>query len=75
VASPPIPAPPKPAAAEMLGAGTGVRISEALAVTSDRIDWLRRTVTIDRQLSGVSGGSPGFAGERQDESAADDPPA
>jgi integrase len=45
----------------VLGAGTGVRISEALGVTSDRVDWLRRTVTIDRQLVGVHpNGSPMF---------------
>lgn len=34
----------------VLGAGTGVRISEGLGLTNDRIDWLRRTVKIDRQL-------------------------
>jgi integrase len=34
----------------LLSAGTGVRISEALGVTTDRVDWMRRTVTIDRQL-------------------------
>lgn len=43
----------------VLGAGTGVRISEALGLTNDRIDWLRRTVTIDRQLI-RSGHSPTF---------------
>ena len=44
----------------VLGAGTGVRISEALGVTNDRIDWIRRTVTIDRQLMGIDGGQPVF---------------
>jgi integrase len=45
----------------VLGAGTGVRISEALGITSDRVDWIRRTVTIDRQLTGANEhGSPVF---------------
>ncbi|HEX3539752.1 MAG TPA: hypothetical protein VHT75_04840 [Acidimicrobiales bacterium] len=35
----------------VLGAGTGVRISEALGLTNDRVDWMRsRSVTIDRQM-------------------------
>jgi integrase len=34
----------------VLGAGTGVRISEGLGLTNDRVDWLRRMVRIDRQL-------------------------
>ncbi len=44
----------------VLGAGTGVRISEAFGLSVDRVDWLRRTVTVDRQLAGVSGGAPDF---------------
>jgi integrase len=45
----------------VLGAGTGVRISEGLGLTNDRVDWLRRTVTIDRQLLRIrSGSSPEF---------------
>lgn len=40
------------------GAGTGVRISEALGLTLDRVDFLRRTVTIDRQLSRIVAGEP-----------------
>jgi integrase len=44
----------------VLGAGTGPRISEALGVTNDRVDWMRRTVTIDRQLTGASDGQPVF---------------
>jgi len=43
-----------------LGAGTGVRLSEALGLTNDRIDWMRREVTIDRQLTGSAGGRPEF---------------
>lgn len=44
----------------VMGAGTGVRISEALAVTQDRIDWFRRYVTIDRQLTRAKGSDPVF---------------
>jgi integrase len=44
----------------VFGAGTGVRISEALGLTLDRLDFLRRTVTIDRQLSRIEGDKPVF---------------
>jgi integrase len=44
----------------VLGVGTGVRISEALGLTSDRVDWMRRSVTIDRQLVGVRDRQPVF---------------
>jgi integrase len=44
----------------VLGAGAGVRISEALGLTVDRVDWLRRTITIDRQLVGANGDVPIF---------------
>lgn len=45
----------------VLGAGTGVRISEALGPTNDRVKWLERSVEIDRQLAGVDdGGVPRF---------------
>lgn len=44
----------------MLGAGTGVRISEDLGITNDRVDWMRRTVTIDRQLVRTQDQSPVF---------------
>lgn len=45
----------------LLGAGTGVRIAEALGLTNDRVDWMRRSVTIDRQLVGIGhGGLPQF---------------
>jgi integrase len=44
----------------IVGAGTGVRISEALGLTVDRIDFLRKTLTIDRQLAKVVGGEPVF---------------
>lgn len=44
----------------VLGAGTGVRIGEALGLTVDRVDWLRRTMVIDRQLITVREGQPIF---------------
>jgi integrase len=44
----------------VLGAGTGVRISEALGLTNDRIDWLRKSVVIDRQLMRVGAKMPVF---------------
>jgi integrase len=42
----------------ILGAGTGLRTAEALAVTVDRIDWMRRTLTVDRQLAGTDFAPP-----------------
>ena len=33
-----------------LAAGTGLRRGEALGLTLDRVDFLRRTITVDRQL-------------------------
>jgi integrase len=44
----------------VLGAGTGMCMSEALGLTVDRIDFLRRQVTIDRQLVGVEVDRPVF---------------
>lgn len=38
-----------------LAAGTGMRQSELFGLTLDRIDFLRRTVTVDRQLLSVPG--------------------
>ena len=51
----------------VLGAGTGVRISEALGLTNDRVDWLRRSVKIDRQLSGVGPGATPIFGPVKDQ--------
>lgn len=39
-------------------AGTGVRQGEALGLTLDRVNYLRREVRIDRQLVGVVDGAP-----------------
>lgn len=42
-------------------AGLGVRQGELFGLTVDRVDWLRRTVRVDRQLLGVEpGGLPVF---------------
>jgi integrase len=39
----------------ILGAGTGLRQSEAFGLTVDRIDFPRRVLTVDRQLVTVKG--------------------
>ena len=44
----------------VLIAGTGTRPGEALGLTSDRVDWLRRTIRVDRQLLTLSGQAPQF---------------
>lgn len=38
-------------AAVMVGAGLGLRVSEALALTVDRVDFLRHSVRVDRQIT------------------------
>jgi integrase len=45
-------APPEFAVAVVLGAGLGLRPSEAAGLSLDRVDFLRREVTIDRQWHG-----------------------
>jgi integrase len=47
-------------AAVVLGAGAGPRIAEAMGLTVDRVDWFRKTVTIDRQLMRAPGREPTF---------------
>jgi integrase len=44
----------------ILGAGTGLRISEALGLTNDRVDWIRRSVRVDRQVVRDGGAEPVF---------------
>lgn len=44
----------------VLGAGTGLRLSEALGLTLDRVEFLKRKVNVDRQLVGVADGEPRF---------------
>ncbi|MGI8752441.1 MAG: tyrosine-type recombinase/integrase [Acidimicrobiales bacterium] len=43
-------APPWFAVALTLGAGCGLRLSEATGLTVDRVDFLRRELTVDRQM-------------------------
>jgi integrase len=45
----------------ILAAGTGVRQGEALGVTVDRIDFLRRSLRVDQQLVCVPGRTPFLA--------------
>ena len=46
----------------LLAAGSGLRVSEACGLTVDRVDFLRRTITVDRQLAGrTESGSPVFS--------------
>jgi len=47
-------------AAVALAAGTGMRQGEVFGLTVDRIDFLRREVTVDRQLLTVIGAPPRF---------------
>jgi integrase len=44
----------------LLAAGTGMRQGECLGLSLDRIDWMRRTITVDRQLITVAGKPPEF---------------
>ena len=45
----------------MLAAGTGLRQGECLGLTTDRVDFLRRFVTVDQQLVTVVGREPFLA--------------
>lgn len=44
-------------AAVLLMAATGLRLGECLGLTLDRVDFLRRSIRVDRQLANVAGGS------------------
>lgn len=44
----------------VLAAGTGLRQGEIFGLTLDRVDFLRRTLFVDRQLVGVRGQAPTF---------------
>jgi integrase len=48
-------APPTMRSVILLAAGTGVRQGEALGLSVDRVDFLRRTVRVDRQVVTVRG--------------------
>lgn len=43
-----------------LAAGTGLRVSECLGLTVDRVDFLRRSLRVDRQLIMAGGAAPTF---------------
>lgn len=45
----------------MLAAGTGLRQGEAFAVEVEAVDWLRRTLRVDRQLVLLPGDEPYIA--------------
>jgi len=47
-------------AALVAAAGLGLRQGELFGLTVDRVDWLRRTVRVDRQLVTAPGGPPTF---------------
>lgn len=53
-------APEHSRASVILAAGTGLRVSELLGLTVDRVDFLRGVVTVDRQLVGSRAGVPRF---------------
>jgi integrase len=46
----------------VLAAGTGQRQGEAFAVEVEAVEWLRRTLRVDRQLVLLPGGEPYIAG-------------
>ena len=48
----------------MLAAGTGMRQGECFGLTTDRIDFLRRQVHVDRQLLLLPGAAPALAPPR-----------
>jgi len=52
--------PERARATVLFAAGSGLRIGETLGLTVDRVDFLRRTVTVDRQMVTPSRGEPGF---------------
>jgi integrase len=53
----------------VLAAGTGMRQGECLGVSVDRVDFLRRSITIDRQLVLVGTGPPAFGPPKTEASA------
>ena len=52
--------PARARAAVLFAAGSGLRMGEVLGVTVDRVDFLRRTVRVDRQMITPSHGEPHF---------------
>ena len=60
---------PKYGAAIMVGAGCGLRFSECMGLTVDRVDFLRRTIRVDRQLVDIVDGAPVFGPPKTNASA------
>jgi len=52
--------PPRYRALVVLAAGTGLRQGEAFGLTADRVNFLKRCLTVDRQLLGQENGRPRF---------------
>jgi integrase len=52
----------------VVAAGSGLRQGEAFGLTVDRVDFLRRTIIVDRQLVLVRSGPPAFAPLKTDAS-------
>jgi integrase len=52
--------PPRLAATAEVGVSAGLRSGEVLGLTVDRVDFLRRTITVDRQLVTTKGQGPTF---------------
>jgi len=52
---------PRLRALVLLSLGTGLRQGEALGLTIDRVDFLRKEITVDRQLVKVVGSAPELA--------------
>lgn len=59
---------PRLRALVMLSLGTGLRQGEALGLTVDRVDFLRKEITVDRQLMKVVGNAPELAPLKTDSS-------
>lgn len=57
----------------VLAAGTGMRQGEVFGLTVDRVDFLRRTVRVDRQMSVVNGQAPVFGPPKTEASVRDIP--
>lgn len=51
-----------------LAAGAGLRLGEALGLTVDRVNFLKRTLRVDRQLVTIAGKEPRFGPPKTDSS-------
>jgi integrase len=65
--------PPRYRALVLTAAGTGLRQGEIFGLSLDRVDFLRRALTVDRQLVLLPGGGPAFAPPKTDASYRDVP--